>query len=251
MAALDKLSIDTPEQVALDFSVATVGSRFLALAIDTVIQAGVALAFLFLTGLLAAISAFTWAGLGAWGFAFALFAWFVVYYGYFALFEAIWQGQTPGKRTIGIRVINVSGRPISTHEAILRNVVRIADQLPGVYAVGLLSMFLTERSQRLGDLAAATVVVHERAIEAPSAMAPETASVALTSHGAARLSAEEVAVIELFFRRRLELGRDERARAALQIAQRIRQRLGVVPGGDDETLLEEVIAEYRASHRYR
>ena len=77
---------------------------------------------------------------------------FVLYYGYFALFEALWAGQTPGKRVIGIRVIVAAGRPLSGLDAVLRNVLRIIDQLPGMYAVGLLAIFLTERNQRLGDL---------------------------------------------------------------------------------------------------
>lgn len=254
MAALDKLSIDTPEQVALDFTLATVGSRFLALAIDTLIQFGVILAFLllagFLAGFLAALSAFTWSGISPWAFALFILTSFLVYYGYFAFFEALWTGQTPGKRTIGIRVMDATGRPISAQQAILRNVVRIADQLPGVYAVGILTMFLTERSQRLGDLAAGTVVVHERTIEAP-AVDVELARPVVTSHGAQRLAAQEIAVVELFFRRRSELASYERGRAARQIADRIRQRLGIAPGTDDEELLEEVMAEYRASRRYR
>ena len=251
MAALDKLSIDTPEQVALDFSLATVGSRFLALAIDTVIQAGAGFALFFLAGLVGLLSQLAWAGLRPWGFAVLFLAWFLVYYAYFAVFETIWNGQTPGKRVIGVRVISVSGRPITAYEAILRNVVRIADQLPGIYAVGILAVFLTERSQRLGDLAANTVVVHDRAVERGALDINVTATALTTRYGAARLASEEVAVIELFFRRRSDLGGYERARAALHIAERIRRRLGITTRGDDEGLLEEVMAEYRASHRYR
>ena len=90
---------------------------------------------------------------------------FVLYYGYFAVFETMWSGQTPGKRAIGIRVIAASGRPLGAVDAILRNLLRIVDQMPGMYAVGLLAIFLTSRNQRLGDLAAGTVVVHDRPIE--------------------------------------------------------------------------------------
>ena len=90
---------------------------------------------------------------GTWLVALTILGAFVLYYGYFALFEALWSGQTPGKRAIGIRVIVAAGRPLGALDAVLRNVLRIIDQLPGMYAVGLLAIFLTERNQRLGDLA--------------------------------------------------------------------------------------------------
>lgn len=253
MAAREKLNIDTPEQVALEFSLATVGSRFLALAIDSLIQFGAA-AVLFVLALVG-----TWLSSAAivaarpWVLAGLVLGVFVIYYAYFAVFETIWNGQTPGKRVIGLRVIHTSGRPVSAFEAILRNVVRIADQMPGIYAIGITSVFLTERSQRLGDLAAGTVVVHERTVhEGMRALAPDaTPAAPLIGHGAARLTPEEMAVIELFFRRREQLDGHARIRAARQIASRIRARLEITAKIDNEDLLEEVVAEYRARSRFR
>jgi uncharacterized RDD family membrane protein YckC len=246
----DQLTIDTPEQISLEFNLASAGSRFLALAIDTVLQAA---GFLVL-GLgaigLSLIPALV-AGSGAvrtWGLALLLLIGFVIYYGYFAIFEALWSGQTPGKRTIGLRVIGISGRPITVYEAILRNVVRIADQLPGIYAIGILSVFLTAKHQRLGDLAAATVVVHERPIERDAAVW-ETRAVR-ARYGAPRLAAEDVAVVEAFLRRRRELTDARREQSAAQIAEHIRNRLNVTTTDADEIFLEDVAAEYRASSRY-
>ena len=89
---------------------------------------------------------------------------FLLYYGYFAAFEALWGGQTPGKRAVGLRVISVTGQPITTFDALLRNLLRIVDQMPGIYAVGVLSIFFTARNQRLGDLVAGTVVVQEHGL---------------------------------------------------------------------------------------
>jgi uncharacterized RDD family membrane protein YckC len=161
VGALDKLSIDTPEQVALDFALASIGSRFLALAVDTLIQTAATIALVALgLGLLSLVSVNLQAA-GPWLLAALFLAYFLIYNAYFAVFEALWNGQTPGKRVIGLRVISTTGRPISVFEAILRNVVRIADQLPGIYAIGIVSIFVTERNQRLGDLAAGTVVVHQ------------------------------------------------------------------------------------------
>ena len=165
MTAPDQLSIETPEQIALEFPLAGVGSRFLALAIDTLLQVTIGLA------VLAAVSG-AWTLLrprsgGPWFLAVIVIAAFLLFYGYFAGFEAFWHGQTPGKRLIGLRVLSVTGRPARIDEAILRNLLRVIDQLPGVYAIGIVTMLVSSRNQRLGDLAAGTVVVHEKALSAP------------------------------------------------------------------------------------
>ena len=252
MAALDKLSIDTPEQVALDFSLASIGSRFLALAVDSLIQGGVFAVIFLLAALATFISGRSIDTVGDWAMAIVILAWFLINQGYFALFEAIWNGQTPGKRVVGLRVISVTGRPISVFEAILRNVVRIADQMPGIYAIGMISVFVTERNQRLGDLAAGTVVVHERPVEPEDrAEIHDETEAAVTSHGAAKLTGEEISVLELFLRRRSQLGNYERLRVARQLAARLRDRLGITAEMPHEQLIEEVMAEYRSRNRYR
>lgn len=252
MPALEKLSIDTPEQIALEFSLATVGSRFLALAVDTLVQAACGLVLLIGGGLGSLAAAFTPVAAGPWLLAVLVLGMFVIYYGYFAVFEAIWNGQTPGKRVIGLRVIHASGRPVNAFEAILRNIVRVADQLPGIYAVGIATVFFTERSQRLGDLAAGTVVVHERAAAGSDAFVPSSpAAQALTHYGVSKLVADEISVIELFLRRREELDGGARVKSARRVAERIRARLGITARIDDEQLLEEVLAEYKARGRFR
>ena len=250
MGALDKLSIDTPEQVALDFALASIGSRFLALAVDTVIQTAATIALVALGLALLSVASISLQSAGPWLLAVLFLGYFLIYNAYFAIFEALWNGQTPGKRMIGLRVISTTGRPISVFEAILRNVVRIADQLPGIYAIGIVSVFVTERNQRLGDLAAGTVVVHERAEEARDLELHLEPPAMPTHHGAAKLLPEEAAVIELFLRRRGQLADYERSRRAMQVADRIRVRLGTTEKVDDEPFLEEVMSEYRQG-RYR
>ncbi len=250
MPAPEKLTIDTPEQIALEFPLAGVGSRFLAIAFDTVLQGG-AIAVLVAIGLtLRAVAGRVppLRGLGIWGIALLFALGFVVYSGYFAIFEAIWSGQTPGKRLVGLRVIDVSGRPITVYASIIRNVLRLVDQLPGVYAVGILSILITSRQQRIGDLAAGTVVVHERI--GSSAVIPEAAP-HTQRHGAHRLSAAEIAVIEGFLQRRQELGDWTRLQTARKIAARMRRTLDLADGEDDERLLEQLASEYRSSGSYR
>ena len=245
MPAPEQLIIDTPEQIALEFPLASAGSRFLALGIDSLLQA-VVFAVL---GLLALLAVYLRARLssvmGTWTLAALLLGAFLLYYGYFAVFETLWNGQTPGKRIIGIRAIGESGRPLSATDAILRNLLRIVDQMPGIYVVGLLSIFFTARNQRLGDLAAGTVVVHDRPVQRPEIPDARPRQV---RYGAARLTPEEVALAETFLRRRAALDSYVRLTTARQILDRLRPRLDIPAGRvrDEERLLEEIVAEFRA-----
>jgi hypothetical protein len=98
-------------------------------------------------------------GGASWGV--LLLALFVMEWGYGFAFEAFWNGQTPGKRVFRLRVIKEGGYTIGVHEALVRNFLRAADALPVFYGVGLVAMLSTARLQRLGDLAAGTMVVRE------------------------------------------------------------------------------------------
>lgn len=240
----EKLTIDTPEQIALEFPLAGAGSRFLALAIDSFVQAAVLLVLALLALLALWFRALGYQSLATWVFALLLLLGFILYYGYFAAFEALWGGQTPGKRAVGLRVISVTGQPITTFDALLRNLLRIVDQMPGIYAVGVLSIFFTARNQRLGDLVAGTVVVQEMG----SAQADMDITVAPAARlGAARLSIEEIEVIQTFLTRRADLPDYLRGHTASQLADRIRMRLELPAGShrDDEALIESVAAEFR------
>ena len=86
---------------------------------------------------------------------------FLILWGYFALFEIVWNGQTPGKRAGRIRVIRRDGQPVGAGEVIVRNLVRLVDFLPGFYGIGLITMFIDPQARRLGDMAASTIVVRE------------------------------------------------------------------------------------------
>ena len=244
MSAPEKLIIDTPEQIALEYPLASAGSRFLALGLDTLVQLGAfaALGLIVVAGLYLGGALF--ARLANWVLALLILAAFVLYYGYFAIFEAVWSGQTPGKRAVGIRVIVASGRPLGAVDAILRNLLRIVDQMPGMYAVGLLSIFLTSRNQRLGDLAAGTVVVHDRPIERPDM--PDGAR-GTVRYGASRLTPEEVALVSAFLQRRRALEPEIRLATARRVFERVAGRLDLTlgPSQDEERVLEEIVREYR------
>src|SRR5271165_6326701 len=158
----DQLSIDTPELVAIEMPVAGIGSRFVALLIDYLIWLVVIVALILLVSVLdPSLSSLSKVS-EKWATAVFILIPFLLYWGYFTLFEAFWNGRTPGKRIAKIRVIQRSGRGIGLFESMTRNLLRLVDQFPLVYVVGVISIFATRQHQRLGDLAAGTLVVHGR-----------------------------------------------------------------------------------------
>src|SRR5258708_8873216 len=158
-----KLTIETPEQTALECEIAGIGSCFFALALDTLIQILLGIGLLVIM-VMAGVALPGWAKTGVWFVALIVLAYFVLYFGYFAIFEIIWNGQTPGKKKEGLRVIKDSGRPITPSEAVGRNLLRIVDQLPAFYAIGIGSLLLSRHNKRLGAFVCATVVVHEKSL---------------------------------------------------------------------------------------
>jgi uncharacterized RDD family membrane protein YckC len=249
---VDKLTIETPEQTALEFNIAGVGSRFLALALDTLIQIS-AVIILIIAGSYLIHEVFPFASGATWTIALFGVLLFLVFIGYFAIFEAIWNGQTPGKRLIRIRVIKETGRPIVPSEAVARNLLRLVDQMPGfLYGVGIVSALISRQNKRLGDLVAGTIVVHEQDLRdfRPLWQAPESPSV--VNYGAEKLSAEEFSLIEAFLNRRTSLPPHVRFRMAEQIALRIKPKLTAPPEmmPASEKLLEALAAERRTSAKY-
>src|SRR5207245_4329961 len=239
----DKLTIETPEQTALEFAVAGIGSRFLALALDTLIQMLVGFVALFGGIFVISLISAAMPKAGMWGAAILILFFFLLYFGYFALFEIIWNGQTPGKRKAGIRVIKDSGRPLTPAESIGRNLMRIVDWLPAFYAVGIVCAMLTRGNKRLGDLVAGSLVVRESSFSDlksgwQSSQAPS--GPALSPLGAGRLSAQECSLIDSFLNRRFDLEPDVRFRIACELFCRLKPKL-TLPA--ENTLSTERILE--------
>ncbi len=231
--ALDKLIIDTPEQMELEFPLAGVGSRFLALFVDSAVQAvAMFAAFVFFLLLGFTPGAF-YRSASVWSLTILVLVFFVIYNGYFAFFEAVWSGQTPGKRYAGLRVIKENGASITLYDAVIRNLLRAVDQIPGLYAVGIVSVLMSRRNQRLGDFAAGTVVVHEKPLEGLTTVWRRAASrdggaeEVTPRLGAERLTAEEFRLIETFLERRHGLEAPVRDRFAREIANRLGEKLEI------------------------
>jgi uncharacterized RDD family membrane protein YckC len=261
----DQINIDTPELVSIEMPLAGIGSRFIALLVDYLIWfAGLLILVLASSVILPAIHAFNRIS-EQWAEALVIFTFFLLNWGYFTLFEAFWNGRTPGKRVARIRVIQRSGRAIGLFESMARNLVRYVDQLPFFYGVGVITMFVTKQHQRLGDLAAGTLVVRDREIETPlwgdagsrtftaqlftpSAPVPEPHSlVTLPATGVAKLTSSDLEVLEGFFARRLDMSMETREALARRIALAIQAKSGLqIPDGASvETFLEAAARQLR------
>lgn len=172
-----------------------------------------------------------------------------LFLGYFVFFEMLWNGQTPGKRQAGIRVIRDNGTPVTFTESLLRNLVRLVDLLPFYYGIGLVSTLLSRQGKRLGDYVAGTVVVKEHTSDEP---VPAAVASTARDHALAailpllpRLGARDIAAVEQFVERRDALDPAVRATLARQIAAAVQSALPTLPPSvpdDPETFLEFVYA---------
>ena len=263
----DTLVIETPERVPLHFALASIGNRFIACAIDHTIQIVTLIIISIFFAIVSDASSLGSRLMNApkWVIALLVVIQFVIFQGYFAVFEWIWRGQTPGKRWLKLRVIREDGRPISFFEAVVRNLLRVVDFLvPPFYSIGLISVFATERDQRVGDLVAGTVVVREREAEAPAfaeVFASPVSDAALRRSFAPvpftadvdKLTEQEITVVESFLRRRWELKDYPRQWMAWRVSMPLLFKLR--PHYDLATFtyegfLEELLHRYREKHRF-
>jgi uncharacterized RDD family membrane protein YckC len=269
----DQLNIETPEQVDLRFPIAGIGSRFLAILADTILQFFVLFVMWLVFFLILSAAPKTGPSIASdisstaakWIVAGIVLFFFLLYWGYFSLFEAFWNGQTPGKRLLKIRVIKDSGRQITLFEALARNLLRVIDSLPSFYLVGVITMLCNLEQKRLGDLVAGTIVVHERTDEQPllshssrtftASLYPQPLETPrqpeaplVPADAISRLDANDLNVIDTFFSRALDLDLDKRAEIAGRMAQRMSEKMQVPLPADTppERVLESIAHAMRA-----
>jgi uncharacterized RDD family membrane protein YckC len=251
----DYLSIDTPENVAFGYTVAGIGSRFLAALVDTfliiILQGIVNLALLLVALNLLNVEGNGFLWLGAF---FGLIA-FAFLWGYYIFFEMLWNGQSPGKRWVGLRVIRADGTPITLTESIIRNLVRLVDFLPAYYGVGVVTMFINSQSRRLGDLAAGTLVVRDRAPVTLESLAAQSVAPASSQPAPAiytdwpveRLAAANIEMAEDFLRRREQL--TNREALGLTIVQALLNQMNfnspLALEGQAEKIIMQIVQAYR------
>ena len=236
---LRSVDVRTGESVAIRYELAGLGSRFLALVVDMLAQFAIALAllivFAFASPAIARLGPLASKNVLGWLIAFAILVFFLIFFGWFIIFETWWSGRTPGKRALGLRVVRDGGFPIDVGAAIIRNLVRIAEVILGFYAISAVSALVSKENKRLGDFAAGTLVVRDRADAVPDL----DAYLARPARSEIGLSAEDRLLAERFLARRATLDRAARYRLATRIAARIRPTLSASYAHlDDETLLE-------------
>src|SRR5258708_26340910 len=202
--SMDTLKIDTPENVTFNYDVAGIGSRYVAALVDTALLLLVQIPLigtLILVGSQISSLSSTPDQL-SWVIAILGFILFLLFWGYYIFFEILWNGQTPGKRWIGLRVIRSGGTPVTASEVVILNLVRTLDLLPIAYGVGILTMFIDPHSRRLGDLAAGTMVVYEgkqKGLDDPASIhvsPPTTDETLPEGFPAQRLSKSDLQIIE-------------------------------------------------------
>ena len=264
IAKEETLIIETPERVPLHFALASIGNRFLACAFDHALQM-LMIGLLYIV-LINAANGLNFSDMSKWAIVLLIIAVFIIWTSYFVLFEWMWNGQTPGKRWLKLRVIREDGRPITFWEAAVRNLLRIFDIQPlPFYSIGLISVFVSARDQRVGDLFAGTVVVRERETEAPSfdqvfgspvsdsALRRSFRPVEFTTN-ISSIKEREIEVVETFLRRRWDLPDHARMWMAWRVATPLLYKLR--PSYDITTFtyegfLEELLHRYMAANRFK
>lgn len=242
----DQVRIATPEGVALELTLAGVGSRVLATAVDGLIQA-----LIFAIGSAMVGAAALALGPDAEMLILAgQFLWFtLVFLGYPTAFERFGDGKTPGKGVLSLRVVTTGGQPLTLTTATIRNLFRLIDLLPAFYLGGLASILATSLNQRIGDVVAGTLVIRDRPAR------PDLrylATVELPSDARWDVSAiteSEVIAIRRYFERRPELDEPTQTRLSAQLAIRLRDRvlLTEVPKSDEEFLLRILAEKFKRS----
>lgn len=233
----DRVTIATPEGVELELVLAGLGSRFMAALLDVVIQLGAIFAL-----------AIVFAPVGDSGYVIAAYfvAAFLILFAYDIVLETWNRGRTVGKLAAGLRVVRTGGEPIGFLTAAVRNFLRLADFLPAFYVVGVITILVTSRNQRLGDLAAGTLVVRERRLAvmpAATYIPPAPAEAPFLEWDVSGVSAEDLATLRQFLDRRLLIQPAARAHLATDLAARVRPKVvGAPDGWHPESFLEAVVA---------
>ncbi|HEX5753984.1 MAG TPA: RDD family protein [Archangium sp.] len=237
------LDVATPERVSLSLPVAGIGYRCLAYLADLfILFVFWVIAYFTFTLLVSDVIGF-FQGLSGLAQTLLVVGVFATQWVYWTVAEVLMNGQTPGKRLMGIRVVRVDGSPVGVLESAVRNLVRVVDSLPFVYAVGVLSVLLTRQHRRLGDLLAGTLLVREERIDLDKYTASAPGPGALpTATRSERLTAEDVELILSFLTRAPELEPQARMRLGTKLVERY--------GGLDEAGRATVLASPQSTEAF-
>ena len=250
MAAPRTDGIVTPEAVVLEFETAGLASRLLSAFVDALVQGVILAVVLFAAFGLGEVGL----DLGGLGTASLYVLFFLLLFGYPAVFETLWRGRTPGKAALGLRVVTIEGGPIRFRHAAIRAILGVFDKYLGSGLVGVGAVLATRRNQRMGDLVAGTIVLRERSgARAPAAVrfsAPPGLEAFVASLDVARLGHEDYGTVRSFLLRSASLSPAARTHVATQLAGPIAARLSTTPpvGLPAEVFLVCVAAAHQQRH---
>ena len=256
MRFFNKITLQTPESVELEFNLAGIGNRALAYLIDYLLWLLTLALFLFFTSFLASVITDIWlkifpnTNIELWLAAIFILIFFVIYVGYFVFFETLWQGQTPGKRFAKIRVIRDDGRTIGLQQATLRSILRPIDDL---FFIGTFMIMLGSKEKRLGDLVAGTIVIEEEQAftaakfpisEPAKRLAKQLPEIANLS----QLKPDEFAIIREYLQRRHIMSPKAKINLSQQLTEQIKEIIEiniVLENIDNDKFLEAVYLAYQ------
>jgi uncharacterized RDD family membrane protein YckC len=230
------VNIITPENIAFQYRLAGPFRRIWAYLIDVLIRVAIYIVIAIVLGI-----AFGITGLGGLGDGLTYVLLFFLSWFYPGIFEALWNGQTPGKRLMHIRVLTIEGQPIQGWQAILRNFLRAADCMPVMfYQLGLWSAAVNDRFQRLGDIASGTMVVVEepqRHFGVAKITEPEAIRLAGLLPAGFRPSRSLARALSTYVQRRQVFAWRRRAEIAMHLAEPLRIKFDLPPGTSHDMLL--------------
>lgn len=257
---MDQVRFRTPENIEFSYELGGLGSRFVATLIDITIQ----FAALGAIGLFIGLVHFglgvnvvkelgSFFGVARTAMIVALFTLLGgVFLGYHIFFESLRNGQTPGKKVANLQVIKENGTSINFFDAALRNIFRLIDFLPFLYALGIVMILATRKRKRIGDLVAGTLVVRIAGERDPAVLPTMEADKTGDQIDVKRLDDEEYNLIRNFLMRRNNLDLKVRRELAQKIVKTVQEKTGPVDGAsnDQEELLERIASEYRKVKRF-
>lgn len=260
MHYFNRITIQTPESVELQLTLAGIGNRTLALFVDYLIILATLIIFwlLWLVIWIFVLSGSTewgdsWQDITIWLLAVGAIGSFVIQTCYFVYFEVAWQGRTPGKRFAQIRVIQQDGRRVTIQQAALRSLLLNIDV--GFWFIGAILIVLTRQEKRLGDWVAGTLVIQDEQRAAPMSLAVSEAAQILAaeltqSANLSKLLPDDFATIREYLQRRPYLSAEAKSRLNVQLARQVRKiiELKRVPSSSADVFLEAVYLAYQQQH---
>ena len=229
------ITIESPEKITFNYTLSEIGTRIAAYMIDSILQGLIVFFIIFLLFLLG-ISLSSFEGLfnsevGYMLIAFIMIMQFLLKWFYYVFFEVLMEGQTPGKKITGIRVITVNGENLDFGTIVLRNLLRVVDGFPSIPVIGTLIAMIDKKRRRLGDIVAGTMVVNEIYFDLKEPDFEVKFSTAPSNKKSIKvnfqLNENELYILRRFLNERYTMPGEKQNFIANNLANEIKEKLGI------------------------